>query len=177
MIKKILEQLGIIKSDNKRMEEYLDELNIPFRNHNTQIDGLTTSLVSIGKNFISAPGSYIITHDSSLILKEGKLVIGKIEIGDNVFVGVNSVILYGSTIGDNCIVGAGSVVKGEFGSNLVIAGNPAKVICTIKEYNAKLEEKDVIKIPEHILKTLREKKLTFKERRVIDKIANDYYVT
>lgn len=175
MLKKILETLGIIKSNQKLMGEYLDELQIPHKNHNTKIDGLTTSLVKIGKNFVSAPGSYIITHDSSLILREGKLVIGKVEVGDNVFLGVNSVILYGSKIGDNCIIGAGSIVKGEFGNNLVIAGNPAKIICSIKEYSNKIKEKDVVTIPNHILELLNKRKLTFDERRIIDKIAFEYY--
>ena len=49
-------------------------------------------------------------------------------IGDNVFIGTNSIILKGTTIGNNCVVGAGSVVHGNFGDNCVIAGNPAKVI-------------------------------------------------
>ena len=51
-----------------------------------------------------------------------------IAIGDNVFIGMNSIILKGTTIGHNCVVGAGSVVHGKFEDNCVIAGNPAKVI-------------------------------------------------
>ena len=49
-------------------------------------------------------------------------------IGDNVFIGMNSIILKGTTIGNNCVVGAGSIVHGTFEDNCVIAGNPAKVI-------------------------------------------------
>jgi acetyltransferase-like isoleucine patch superfamily enzyme len=49
-------------------------------------------------------------------------------IGKNCFIGVNSIILKGSTIGDNTIVGAGSIVSGNFGSNLIIGGNPARII-------------------------------------------------
>lgn len=41
------------------------------------------------------------------------------------------------TIGDNCIIGAGSIVTKSFGSNLVIAGNPAKVIMTLDEFKNK----------------------------------------
>ena len=51
-----------------------------------------------------------------------------VKIGDNCFIGMNSIILKGSVIGDNCIVGAGSVVSGVFPKNSVIAGNPATVI-------------------------------------------------
>ena len=54
-------------------------------------------------------------------------------IGDNVFLGMNCTILMGSHVGSNSIVGAGAVVSGEFPDGSVIAGNPARVICTIEE--------------------------------------------
>lgn len=58
-------------------------------------------------------------------------------IGDNCFIGMNSIILMGTHIGNNCIVGAGSVVHGTFPDNVVIAGNPAKIICTLQEHYEK----------------------------------------
>ena len=51
-----------------------------------------------------------------------------VDIGENVFIGVNVIILKGSKIGNNCVVGAGAVVSGAFEDNTVIAGNPARVI-------------------------------------------------
>ncbi len=51
-----------------------------------------------------------------------------VKIGENVFIGCNSLILKGTVIGDNCVVGAGSVVSGVFEDGSIIAGNPAKVI-------------------------------------------------
>lgn len=51
-----------------------------------------------------------------------------VDIGENVFIGCNAIILKGSKIGNNCVIGAGSVVAGEFEDNCVIAGNPARVI-------------------------------------------------
>lgn len=51
----------------------------------------------------------------------------EIHIGENCFIGCNSIILKGTVLGDGCVVGAGAVVAGKFDGNCVIAGNPAKV--------------------------------------------------
>lgn len=51
-----------------------------------------------------------------------------IEIGDDCFIGMNSIILKGTKLGNNVIVGAGSVVHGTFPDNCIIAGNPAKIL-------------------------------------------------
>lgn len=56
---------------------------------------------------------------------DGKDVI----IGKKCWIGMNAIILPGVKLGDNTIVGAGSVVTKSFpDGNLVIAGNPAKII-------------------------------------------------
>lgn len=57
----------------------------------------------------------------------------EISIGKNCFIGCNSIILKGTVLGNGCVVGAGAVVSGKFGDNCVIAGNPAKVIRSLKE--------------------------------------------
>lgn len=58
-----------------------------------------------------------------------------IEIGDDCFIGANSIILKGTKLGNNVIVGAGSVVHGEWPDNCIIAGNPAKFVCENKPKN------------------------------------------
>lgn len=77
----------------------------------------------------------ILDHDFHPIEAEARKrnnmdMVGKkaIKIGENVFIGCNSIILKGTQIGDNSVVGAGSVVSGKFPGNVVIAGNPAKII-------------------------------------------------
>ena len=64
-------------------------------------------------------------------------------IGDNVFLGIDSIILSGSVIGNNTIVGAGSVVNGKFPDDVVIAGNPAKVICTLEKFYDSKKKKEL----------------------------------
>nr|MBW0026557.1 hypothetical protein [Segatella copri] len=61
---------------------------------------------------------------------ERKNVIRKrpIVIGEGCFIGANTIILKGTTLGRNVVVGAGSVVCGTFPDNVIIAGNPAKII-------------------------------------------------
>lgn len=62
-----------------------------------------------------------------------KIVSRKVEIGKNCFVGCNSIILKGSRIGNGSVIGAGSVVSGVFPDNVVIGGNPAKIIRKLGE--------------------------------------------
>lgn len=69
------------------------------------------------------------THD----FKEFSTVIAKpIEIGDNVWITSNVTILPGVKIGSNTVIGAGSVVTHDIPSGVLAAGNPCKVIKTIK---------------------------------------------
>jgi len=49
-------------------------------------------------------------------------------IGDNVWLGVNSIVLKGVTIGDNAVIGANSVVTKNIPTNAIAAGNPCKVL-------------------------------------------------
>jgi 2,3,4,5-tetrahydropyridine-2-carboxylate N-succinyltransferase len=55
------------------------------------------------------------------------------EIGDDVLIGANSVILEGVKIGNGAVVAAGSVVVSDVPSNVVVAGTPAKIIKNVDE--------------------------------------------
>jgi maltose O-acetyltransferase len=55
-------------------------------------------------------------------------------IKDQCFIGVNAIVLCGVTIGPRSIVGAGAVVTQDVAPGTVVAGNPAKVMCTIEEF-------------------------------------------
>jgi Acetyltransferase (isoleucine patch superfamily) len=57
--------------------------------------------------------------------------VGEVNVGNNVWIGNNVIILKDTKIGDNCIVAAGAVVKGTFLNNVIIGGIPAKIIKSI----------------------------------------------
>lgn len=70
----------------------------------------------------------------------GYTKVGRVRIGNNVFVGACSIILPGISVGDNSIIGGGSVVTKNVPSNEVWAGNPAKFICSKDEYLKKYKD-------------------------------------
>lgn len=107
--------------------------------------------MTIGKNVRITTGCIILTHDFSWSVLGGVYgecvgAVGTIDIGNNVFIGVNSVILRNTIIEDNVVIGAGSVVSGHLEANSVYAGNPAKKIMSIEELYLKRKEKSEIDI-------------------------------
>ncbi|MFT5726125.1 MAG: acetyltransferase-like isoleucine patch superfamily enzyme [Desulforhopalus sp.] len=90
--------------------------------------------IIIGKNSHITYGCILLSHDGSAKQRiPGADGLGQVVIGDNVFVGVGSIILPNVTIGDNSVIGAGSVVSKDIPANVVAVGNPAKVIKHLKE--------------------------------------------
>lgn len=100
-------------------------------------------LISIGSNVTISIGVTLLTHDASIGPIVGRNVfsdiVGPINIGDNCFIGANSIILPGVSIPDGSIVAAGSVVTKTIISpstntqpnnkGIIIGGNPARYIC------------------------------------------------
>ena len=103
-------------------------------------------MIEIGDYCKILSGVVVLQHDYSRsvlrrvygdIVGESKKTI----IKDNVFIGMNSIILMGSHIGNNVIIGAGSVVSGNIPDNVVIAGCPARVIKTLDEHYQNRKER------------------------------------
>ena len=104
------------------------------RNEGVIIDPSHCWLIVIGDNVIMAPRVHILAHDASTCNHLGYAKIGRVTIGDNVFIGASSVILPNVRIGANSIIGANSTVSRDIPANVVVAGTPARVICTLEEY-------------------------------------------
>lgn len=117
-----LKKKGLVIGDNFSMQDQCI------------IDGSHAWLIKIGSNVTLAPRTYILAHDASTKRELGYAKIGKVTIGDNVFVGASSMILPGVTIGSNVIIGAGSVVSKNIPDNSVAIGSPAKVIKSYDSY-------------------------------------------
>jgi acetyltransferase-like isoleucine patch superfamily enzyme len=85
--------------------------------------------IELGKNCLFAPGVKIISANHSKEKLSLPVKAKPIKLGDNIWIGANCVVLPEVEIGNNCIIGAGSVVTKSFKEdNVVIAGNPAKII-------------------------------------------------
>lgn len=94
-------------------------------------------LITIGDNVTFAPHVQILAHDASTCKTNGYAKIGKVKIGNNVFIGAGSIVLPNVTIGDNAIIGAGSVVTHSIPANMVAVGNPAKVAYSVEEFTTR----------------------------------------
>ena len=71
-----------------------------------------------------------------------KLRQGSITIGNNVFIGAKSTVLYDVKIGNNVIIGAGSLVNKDIPDGVVAVGVPCKVIGGFEEYQRKLVKEE-----------------------------------
>ncbi len=92
--------------------------------------------VEIGNNVLLGANVTIVDTDFHAIKADGRrynadpkdIKTEAVFIEDNVFIGANTIVLKGAKIGKNSVIGAGSVVTGTIPSDVIAAGNPAKVI-------------------------------------------------
>lgn len=111
--------------------------------------GTEPHLISFGDNVHVASGVTFVNHDITCMMfnymdKEHhyKLRQGEITVGNNVFIGAKSTVLYDVTIGDNVIIGAGSLVNKDIPSGTVAAGVPCRVIGKFEDYQQKMKKEE-----------------------------------
>lgn len=100
-------------------------------------------LISIGDRVTITSGVKLLTHDGSTWLvrdEQGRRYqrYAPISIGSDVFIGVNSIVMPGVNIGSRVVIGAGAVVTKDIPDNSVAVGNPARVISSFDQLDAKI---------------------------------------
>ncbi|KAF1305722.1 chorismate mutase [Enterococcus saccharolyticus] len=135
--------------------------------------------ITFGDNCMLAPNVQIYTasHPLHPVKRNSGLEDGSpVTIGDNVWLGGSSVIIPGVTLGNNVVVGAGSVVTKSFPDNVVIAGNPARIVKEIelepKENTLEAQREKVDALDKKIAKLLEERMDVVAEIARIKKATN-----
>ena len=110
---------------------------------NVNCNFIDDGLITIGDATMFGPGVSIATvgHPIRPDLRT-YMYCDHVTIGNNCWIGANSVICPGVTIGDNTVIGAGSVVTKDIPANVVAAGNPCRVIRPIGEQDQKYYYRD-----------------------------------
>jgi acetyltransferase-like isoleucine patch superfamily enzyme len=104
---------------------------------NTRINGASihaAERITIGKNCLIAANVTIVDSDGHGLRPDERHLVNPVSqpviIEDNVWIGLNSIILKGVRIGANSVIGAGSVVSRDIPPNCVVSGNPAQIVKT-----------------------------------------------
>jgi len=89
--------------------------------------------VAVGANCVITDTDFHPLHPRARLLEPQNGKSAPVVIEDNVFIGMNSIVLKGVTVGANSVIGAGSVVSRNIPSNSIAAGNPAVVLRKLTE--------------------------------------------
>lgn len=143
------------------------------RMHGVILDPAHCWLINIGDNVRIGPRAHILAHDGTTLTDLGYAKIGRVNIGNNVFIGTESLIMPNVTIGDNSIIAGGSVVTKNVPSNSVYGGNPAKLICSYDEYIEKMKNELTTRPVYDESYTLRNKNITDAQKQeMIESLAD-----
>ncbi len=142
-IKKIISKF-IGRDSEKSEREYRLSRGIKIGNNCniyswSTINGGHPKLISIGDNVTISTNVAILTHDAGTNVVGCGTKLGRVSIGNNVFIGTRLVILCIVHIGNNIIVGVGNVVTHNLADKGVYAGVSAKRVCSIEAYKEKYQ--------------------------------------
>lgn len=137
IIYQILVKLHLKKRIDYNSVEYLRARGVKIGNnvhlYNTSLDFGHGFLIQIGSN-VTLTGVKVLAHDASTQIPLGVSKVGRVTIGDNVFVGHGTIILPNVHVGNNCVIGAGSVVSKDIPDNSVAVGNPIQIISKYDDF-------------------------------------------
>lgn len=141
------------KNKSKKLESNLISIDESFRQlgvkigKNFSVTGPVSFssepyLITLGDDVRLSANVNFVTHDGGMhVIRKYKGIpadsFGRITVGNNVFIGMNAMVMPGVNIGDNVIIGSGSIVTKDIPSNSVACGVPAKVIESIDDYYKK----------------------------------------
>ena len=145
--------MGVLRSIGRwilsggRKVSYLRRLGVRIGPHTAILNRVSDFggepwLVEIGSRVTITAGVAFLTHDGASRLVRHLIPdssvfgnrFGAIRVRDNSFIGLRAILLPGVSIGPNSIVGAGSVVTTDVAPETVVAGVPARAVCTLSEY-------------------------------------------
>lgn len=108
-----------------------------FMQDDCTIDAWHCCHIQIGDDVTLGPRVMLLAHDASTKRALGMVRLGKVTVGDRVFIGAGTIVLPGVRIGNDVIIGAGSIVTHDIPDNSLAAGNPARVLDSTENYLAR----------------------------------------
>ncbi|AOW19030.1 hypothetical protein LPB03_07095 [Polaribacter vadi] len=121
--------------------------NCKIYGNSPNIWGTEPFLITIGNNVYITDGCKFINHDGGTLILRKKLpsleLTAPINIGNDVYLGIETIIMPGIIIGDNVIIGARSIITKNIEENSVVVGIPAKKIKTVDKYFEEIKKRSL----------------------------------
>lgn len=148
MLRVLLDKMRIIRDPVKYWSKMGVRIGTACEINPTAAFGSEPYLITLGDHVRVTADVEFVTHDGGVWVLRGMDDefcnadrFGEIKVGNNVHIGMHSIIMPGVSIGDNCIIGAGAIVTKNIPDNSVAVGVPARVIESIEEYTNKNRSK------------------------------------